>query len=198
MPLNLTFCKLIFSYINCIFHCRFYRKIMCIFILNIKGKKSLSRHCSKFLVHALVILNIYSILTLSFIFKKEKDKNSPVDLLLIEITAYHSVVFSISFSFSPGNLHLKVALFWRAGAASDCGLCLPAQLHCVAVSWSSATTWSVPHRRTAELSLVLTQIYCKCAHATKMGPHLFLVDFFLNVQHFACLYISVFLLDGIL
>lgn len=101
-----------------------------------KKKRSLNQHCSKFLVHALVILNIYSILTLSFSFKREKGKgkNSQVHLLLIEITAYHSVVFNISLSFSPGNLSLKVALFWRVGAASGCGLCLPAQLHCVAVS----------------------------------------------------------------
>lgn len=68
---------------------------------------------------------------------------------------------------------LKVVLFWRVGRVSVCGLCLPAQLHCVAVSWSSATTWSVPHRRTAELSLVLTQIYCKRCIRNEMNIFFF-------------------------
>lgn len=66
-------------------------------------------------------------------------------------------------------------MFWRVGTASGCELCLPAQLHCVAVSWGSATTWSAPHRRTAELSLVLTQIYCKRCTRNKIVHKFFLI-----------------------
>lgn len=87
---------------------------------------------------------------------------------------------------------LKVVLFWRVGRVSVCGLCLSAQLHCVAVSWSSATTWSVPHRRTAELSLVLTQIYCKRCIRNEMNI------FFLIYRSENLLHSSDYLLDGIL
>lgn len=156
---------------------------MCIFTkwMNI-ANKFLHWHCSKFLVHALAMESIFNP-NVDLFLKREK-KNSKVDLLLIEIAAYHSVVFSISISFSPGNLSLEVALFGSRGTtASGCGLCLPAQLHCVAVSRSSATTWSAPPRRTAALSLVLTQIYCKRCTRNKIDPIFYFYFLIYRVKH---------------